>query len=289
MPKKILITGASGFLGFHFLKLNNPDVLFYGTGRKKLVESIPNYESQDLTNAATFIKYFKTLKPDAVFHFAALADLDYCEKNKEESYKVNVEATALIANLAAEKNIPLVFASTDMVFDGEKGNYTEIDEPNPINRYGEHKLLAEEKVKEIYPDALITRLPLMFGALEASEKNHFISLIRSLKENTASNCFVDEYRTIASANTIAEGIMTLYTKANGIYHIGGGERLSRFDFAMRVAKFYKLDQSLIIPSSQQSVNFGYKRPADVSMLSNKAISIGFKQVSVEEELKEITI
>ena len=87
MPKTILITGASGFLGFHFLKLQHPDVLFYGIGRKNLSSFIPHYESLDLTNAKAYIKYFNTVKPDAVFHFAALADLGYCEKNKEENFE----------------------------------------------------------------------------------------------------------------------------------------------------------------------------------------------------------
>lgn len=289
MPKTILITGASGFLGFHFLKLQHPDVLFYGIGRKNLSSFIPHYESLDLTNAKAYIKYFNTVKPDAVFHFAALADLGYCEKNKEESFKINVEATTLVTNLAAEYNIPLVFASTDMVFDGEKGHYTESNQPNPINRYGEHKLTAEEKVKAIYPNTLITRLPLMFGELDASEKNHFSSLISSLKGNQATHCFVDEYRTIASANTIAEGIMDIYNKAKGIYHLGGVERLSRFEFALKIARHYKLNQSFVIPSSQQSINFGYKRPADVSMVSQKAISLGFKQILVDEEINRINI
>jgi dTDP-4-dehydrorhamnose reductase len=212
---------------------------------------------------------------------------DFCEKNKELSYLVNVQATENLAGIASDFQIPFLFTSTDMVFDGKKGNYSETDSPSPINTYGEHKSMAESKILAIYPPSLIVRLPLLFGHPDASRKNYFTTFLEQLKLGNPQTLFTDEYRSICGAYSIADAIINFSGKYQGILHLGGNERLSRFDFGEKVAETFDIDKKLLKPCMQDEVTFSYNRPKDVSLYSAKANSLGFSPKAVVEELNEL--
>lgn len=287
--KKILITGASGFLGYHLLRLafaKGYEVYgLYHSGHISFEHST-NLQL-DLRNYIDMGNVIDDIEPDVVIHAAALADAALCQKNPDLSYEINVEVTRNLAGICSDYQIPFVYTSTDLVFDGVKGNYTEEDTPNPIMIYGEHKLLAEQEAARVYPEALIVRCPLMYGALEASDKTYFSSFIKSLKEGKQANLFHDEYRSVGGGRSVAQGILHLCEEANGLFHLAGPERVSRFDFGMAAVAAFDLDKNLIHSLSQKDIQMSVPRPADVSLNIQKALSFGYSPLGYQEELRHI--
>ena len=288
MKKKLLLTGASGFLGFHLLRVFAPDWEIYGITNSNSFEFTGATPVKcDLTNYIELGNYFDDIEPDAVIHTAAIADANFCQQNKEISHAVNVDASKNLAGICCDFQIPLVFTSTDLVFDGQKGMYTEEDEKNPVSVYGEQKAIAEDELLKIYPEASVYRLPIMFGNPEAAAGNYMHGFIKRLKQGEVTTLFVDEYRSVCGAKNISEGILSLMGKTSGILHVAGKERLSRYDFGMKVVKAFGLNAGLIKPGSQKDAINMAPRPADVSLNINKAMALGFYPLDVEEELEQI--
>ena len=287
MPKKILITGASGFLGYHLLRVaHQAGYTVYGIANKWVIQFEHSTNlNVDLSNYIAMGDVLDQLEPDIVIHAAALADSSLCQANPSLSYTMNVEMAENIAGICSDYLIPMVFTSTDLVFDGKRGNYKEDDTTNPIMVYGEHKALAEQKVLNIHPKALVARCPLMFGDLAASDRNYFYNFVKTLKEGKTANLFTDEYRSIASAYDIASGIIHLCERVTGIIHIAGQSRISRYDFGVLVADSFGFDKGLLNATTQATM--AAPRPADVSLNIDKALSLGYKPLSYTEALEKL--
>ena len=287
--KKILITGASGFLGYHLLRVavaKGFEVFgLYNSGT--LSYSASTNIQLDLRNYIDMGNVIDDIEPDVVIHAAALTDANLCQTNKELSYELNVEVTRNLAGICSDFQIPFAFTSTDLVFDGMKGNYTEDDSTNPLMVYGEHKLLAEQEVGRVYPEGLIARCPLMFGALDASSKNYFFNFIKNLREGKSNKLFHDEYRSVCGAKSIAEGLLHLCEEVSGVVHLAGSERVSRYDLGLSIADAFSLDKNLLESCSQKDVQMDAPRPADVSLNIQKALSYGYSPLAYKEELKQI--
>jgi len=288
MKKKLLLTGASGFLGYHLMRVFSGEWEVYGLGNSKAVD-FPGVTGIkcDITNYIELGNYIDDIDPDAVIHTAAIADANFCQQNPELSYNVNVEASKNLAGICCDFQIPFAFTSTDLVFDGKKGMYLEEDGKNPLSVYGEQKSVAEDAVLQIYPEATVFRIPLMFGFPGASTGNYLFKLIGQIKMGEAATLFNDEYRSVCGAKSISRGMLQLLGKTTGIVHLAGNERLSRFDFGMKVVHAFGLDRGLIKEGSQKELKNVAPRPADVSLNINKAIILGFSPFSVDEELKQI--
>jgi dTDP-4-dehydrorhamnose reductase len=205
---------------------------------------------------------------------------------KELSYAVNVEATKNIAGICSDYRIPLAFTSTDLVFDGLKGNYSEEDEKNPVSEYGNQKAIAEEEVLKIYPEATVFRLPLMFGHPQASTSNYLQKFITQLQNEEEVNLFTDEFRSVCGAKSISAGILQLIGHS-GIIHLAGTERLSRYEFGLKAATAFQLPISLVQPCLQKEMKMAAPRPPDVSLNITKALNLGYNPLQVDEELKMI--
>ena len=296
MKKKLLLTGASGFLGYHLLREAQADWEIYGLVNSKSSDFAgATLLKCDISNYIELGNLVEDIDPDAIIHTAAISDANFCQQNKEISHEVNVVATENLAGIAADYNIPFAFTSTDLVFDGKKGMYTEEDVRNPVSLYGEQKALAEDWVMKIYPAATVFRLPLMFGYPEASDSNYLQKFISQVKNGEQTKLFHDEYRSIAGARSVARGILKLMScglTTSGsptTIHLGGRERLSRYDFGMKAAKALQLNESLIASCSQKDVKMAARRPADVSLDISKALSLGYEPLTVYDELQLIAI
>src|SRR5688500_3157220 len=152
---RILITGANGFLGFHLIQLllgKGHRVIATGRGadRLQLKEQDYKYVPMDFTDPFHVHDVFTTLAPDVVVHAGAVSKPDDCEKDQWQAYITNVGGTLNLLANAEEQKTFFIFLSTDFIFDGEKGMYSEEDAAYPVNYYGKTKLEAEEAVKE-YP------------------------------------------------------------------------------------------------------------------------------------------
>lgn len=286
--KKLILTGASGFLGYHLLHTASIDWEVYG------ISNLSKFDSEnavavncDLRNYIELGNFIDDIEPDVLIHTAAISDANFCEQNKELSCEVNVEVTKNLAGICYDYNIPFAFTSTDLVFDGTKGMYKEEDKKNPVSVYGEQKAIAEDEVLKIYRKATVFRLPMMFGYPEATSTNYLQKFISQIQNGEKATLFYDECRSICGAKSIAQGILKLFESNSGIIHLAGKEKLSRYDFGMKAAKAFQLDESLLQSCSQKDVKMSAPRPADVSLNISKAVSLGFAPLSVEEELNLI--
>jgi dTDP-4-dehydrorhamnose reductase len=283
--KKLLLTGASGFLGWnichqaltgweiHGLTFSHPIGL---PGTIIIQTDLRKYK--DLKNL------FKTIQPQAVMHTAAVSDPNFCQLHQQETRAINVEASLHIAGLCAEARIPCLFTSSDLVFDGRRPPYTEKDLPAPINQYGEQKTLAEEGMRKRYPATIICRLPLMFGESGPVAQSFLQSMLKAIREDRDLNLFVDEFRTPVSGKTAAQGLFLALDKAEGIIHLGGRERLSRYAFGLLVMNSLKFPGVKLIPCYQKDIKMPAPRPPDVSLNSEKAFSLGFDPPNLIKEL-----
>ncbi|NEQ86748.1 MAG: NAD(P)-dependent oxidoreductase, partial [Moorea sp. SIO2I5] len=164
MRKKLLVTGASGFLGWNLCQLAKEKWDIYGTYFSQTID-IPGITlvKADLREFQEIKDLFAEIQPAAVIHSAAHSKPNFCQTHREESYSINVTASINIAQLSADYDIPCVFTSTDLVFDGLNPPYLETDPVSPISYYGEQKVMAEEGMRSHYPKVAICRMPLMFG------------------------------------------------------------------------------------------------------------------------------
>ncbi len=288
MKKKLLITGASGFLGYHLLRLAYGQYEVYGLYLSKDFDFVNAVHTRcDITNYIELGNLFDDIEPDAVIHTAAMSDADFCQNNRDISFSVNVEATKNLAGICSDFNIPFAFISTDLVFDGKKGTYKEDDARNPVSVYGEQKSLAEDEVLKIYPKAVVFRAALMFGYPEASSFNYMQKFLSLIRQGKTAKLFTDEYRSVCGAKSIAEGILLLLKNNSGIIHVAGKEKLSRYDFGKKTVKAFGLDERMIEACSQKDIQLSAPRPPDVSLDISKASALGFSPMRVDEELKLI--
>ena len=286
--KKLLITGASGFLGWHLCQLAKSEWDIYGTYLSHPLE-IPEMKilKANLTNFQELKRIFNDVKPEAVIHTAAHSQPNFCQTNPKESHAINVIASCNIAGLCADNSIPCAFTSTDLVFDGLNAPYQEADAVYPVNLYGEQKAIAEADMLERYPMTAVCRMPLMFGAATPTAKSFIQPFIQTLQAGEELNLFIDEFRTPVSGTTAAKGLLLALEKVNGIIHLGGKERMSRYDFGQILVEVFQLPATGLKSCRQQDVKMAAPRPTDVSLDSSKAFALGYQPLSVKEELEAI--
>ncbi len=288
MPK-ILITGASGFLGWNLCQIAQTDWEVHGIYHQHPIEILDvSIHQLDLTNFDLVKGSIDLIAPDAIIHTAAASSPNFCQEYPDKSYQINVSAAQRLADICATRKIPFVFTSTDLVFDGIQPPYSETDPVSPINIYGEQKVAAEREILSVYPQAKICRMPLMFGMTPPTATSFIQPWIQSLATGQKLQLFVDEFRTPVSAITAAQGLlMVLRSSTSGIIHLGGKERISRYDFGCLLADVFGWNLSLIYPISQRDLQMTAPRAADVSFDSGKAIELGYHLPSLRRELESI--
>lgn len=282
---KLLITGASGFLGWHVAQQAQSDWEVVGIGRSRSSD-LPGVTSVqlDLTDFATLKALFHDVQPDAVIHLAAVSSPNVCQQEPEASYQLNVTASCNLAGLCADASIPCAFTSTDLVFDGLHAPYCENDPVAPVNAYGEQKVLAEQGMLARYPAVAVCRMPLMFGEVPPHATSFLQPFIHMLREERELRLFVDEFRTPVSGKTAAKGLLLALQKVQGVIHLGGKERISRYEFGCLMVEMLDLPAMGLKACRQADVPMAAKRPPDVSLDSSKAFALGYEPPSLRDEL-----
>lgn len=274
--KKIIVTGISGFLGKHFVDAPRSAWDIHGIyHRSVFMEEAECFWALDLGDLEYTRVFFDQIEPEAIVHLAAISKPADCLADPDYSYKINVVVPAYLAQYARARNIPFYFASTDLVFDGKAGPYDYSDHPNPINLYGKQKYEAERRILDIHPGAAVLRLPLLYG-YTPGRHNFLMEWIDQLRAGQQITAFTDEYRSPLYVRDAVRGILQLLRKRKaGIWHLGGPERLSRYEMAMQITQALGLNPALVVGKSQSEVDLKIPRPADVSLICPKASAADF--------------
>jgi dTDP-4-dehydrorhamnose reductase len=284
--KRLLITGASGFLGWNIIQAVKSHWTVFGTFLTHRVH-IPGVTlfQVDLTSFKDLKGLFDLSKPDTVIHVAAVSDINFCQNNRSESHKINVEASINIAGLCSELEIPCLFTSSDLIFDGLNPPYSENDKPSPVSAYGEQKVLAELGMREKYAKTVICRMSLMFGDPGPFAKSFIQPLLDAMNTGETLNLFIDEYRSPLSGRNAVEGLMLALKNMPPIIHLGGLQSISRYEFGLLLAAVLGFRRPKINPCRQKDLNLPAPRPPDVSFDSTKAVALGFQPNSIIDELE----
>ena len=252
---KLLITGASGCVGKALSGAAEEagHEVHAGCYRGFVAHGMPF--RIDITDSH-YTQKIKDLSPDAIIHCAALSDVDLCERDPMRAVKINIIGTYNVS----QANIPVINISTDYVFDGSKGNYKETDMPNPISIYGRTKLFAESVC-----DTNI-RTSCIFGA-----KDNW--LMTSLKRGESVKLASDQFTSPTYDLNLSSMVLEVAERGlNGAYHLAGTDRMSRYEFALKLASWMDLDKPLIQPVKMADISsWTAKRPADSSLNVSKAI------------------
>jgi dTDP-4-dehydrorhamnose reductase len=290
---KILVTGSNGLLGQHLVKLllmHSYHVVATGRGVDRLYftncRQYKYYEA-DLSDEVAIYHLFVNEKPDIVVHAGAMTQLDDCEQNRDLCERINVKATAMIALFAEEFSRQLIYISTDFVFDGEKGNYSEDDHCSPISWYGFTKVQAETIVESSSVNWTIVRTCLVFGnALRGTRKTIVTWVKESLEKSETIKVVNDQLRTPTYVEDLAKGILLVIQKqAVGVFHISGTEWLTPYEVAIRTARHFNLNETLIEKVDAAVFRQPAKRPPRTGFDISKARKeLGYEPISFEEGL-----
>lgn len=265
--KTILITGSNGLLGQKLVELlsSQSDVTTIatasGSNRLPFLQGY-QFHQMDVTDPVEVDRVIALTRPDVIIHTAAMTNVDQCEEQKEACWKVNVTAVEYLINTCRKYGVFLEHVSTDFIFDGTAGPYTEDDEPNPVSFYGWSKFAAEKAVLSSGIPSAIARTVLVYGiAHDMSRSNIILWVKKSLEEGKAIKVVTDQFRTPTLAEDLAIGCFLIAKQqANGIFNISGKDFLTPFEMAMMTADYFNLDKSLISPTDASSFMQPARRP-----------------------------
>lgn len=270
---RILITGASGLLGLNLALEAAAQHEVYGTAKDHLIHTdaikVLHY---DLLAPGAVERLLDQTQPEWVIHCAAQANVDVCEANPVLARQLNTELPAELANHVARGGARLVHISTDAVFDGQRGGYTEEDEPNPLGVYARTKLDGERAVAQANPDAIIARVNL-FGWSITGRRSLGEFFVTNLSAGRHVMGFTDIIFCPLLANHLAQILIKmLESDLSGLYHVVSRECLSKHEFGLRVAEKFGLDGSLITPTSIQRSGLAAVRSPNLALRSEKLAS-----------------
>ncbi|WP_158633408.1 SDR family oxidoreductase [Tautonia sociabilis] len=268
MPNRIVVTGASGQLGSYVLdRLEGTarEVVGWSRstgGHRGRIPIVP----VDLADPGALAAALDRDDPGAILHLAAVSRVDEARDNPERARRINVEATGEIADWASRRGRRLVFASTDLVFDGSRPWWREEDPAEPILAYGRSKREGERAVLR-HPGLLVARIGLLYGPSRCGRPTSLDCLLDALRRGERRALFEDEFRTPLDYATAAEALVLLLDRSDaiGIVHVAGAARVSRFELLRRLASREGMPADLIVPNRQADSPGPEPRPADVSL------------------------
>jgi dTDP-4-dehydrorhamnose reductase len=287
----ILISGGSGFLGHNLiLGLAREHRVIAGFHSTRLDLERALAVPLDVTQPAQLAEQFTRLKPDLVVHAAALSQPDECERDPGRAQGVIVDGSRNMAQASREFGFRLVHISTDLVFDGTKGNYREEDQVRGISVYSRTKIEAERLVREIAPSAIILRIAVLYGPGNRDHPGFVDSVMARWRSGQPMTFYVDQYRTPTFAPQVADVVqkLLLHPESAGVFHLGGSDRLSRYDFGLLLARQVRAPGSLVQAGSMWDPAGAAPRGADCSLVSSKIVELlGVKPLTCSEGLEKM--
>jgi len=270
---KFLVTGSAGLVGQNIVRdlVHQNHEVYSIYNHDKPIHGIPI--SLDLVNFEKIKQTMPKIKPDIVIHLAAITNVDLCETEKELAHTLNVKSTETLAKEAAKINAFFVYVSTDYVFDGKEGMRKEDDIPNPLGYYGKTKLEGEMSLNNLASNWAIARTSTPFG-IHSKKKSFPLWVKENLESSKEIKVLTDQYTSPTYVPSLSKMIIEVSTKQiNGIIHLAGSTRISRYDFAVMMAEKLGLDQSLLLKAKAEDMSWKARRPQDSSLDVTKATEI----------------
>jgi dTDP-4-dehydrorhamnose reductase len=307
---EILVTGVSGLLGLNVASATSsakssaalfshppssaPSTLGTSAVRWGIYKSHrvapPDVQtfSLDLIDRQAILSKIQTIRPQAILHTAGMTNVDACENDPLEAERQNVTATENVAHAAKAVSAKLIHISTDHLSDGTKAFVTEEALPSPLNEYARTKLMAEEAVGRICPNALIIRTN-FFGWGTPFKTSFSNWILDGLKQGKEVPLFVDVFITAILINDLLDVILELLEKgATGIFNVVGSERVSKHQFGVQLAKTFGYPVNGLRPVSVKDIHLRAPRPLDMSLSTDKVTKfVGKKMPSLDESLKRL--
>lgn len=269
---KIIVTGASGFLGREVCLAalrRGHQVLALGGARAPAIPGVAQARAFDLCAEAALEALVLEEFPHAVVHCAALPTIETCLADPARARSLNAEVPKKLAQLCFHLGAKLVHVSTDTVFDGVAGNYQPTDQPKPLNLYGETKAAAEVEVLRFGREhAAVLRTSPIIGNSATGDRGLHERLFLAWREDKPTPLFTDEIRQPVEVSNLADVTVELCERANltGLFHWAGTEAMSRHEIGVRIARHFGLDPaSLIRPITRAEVPAAAARPRDLSL------------------------
>ena len=276
---KLLVVGSTGLVGSKIASLaHGYEFETYNTHNSR-PSPFPNSTKLDITDRDATMTLLAKIRPYAIINVAALTNVDYCETHKEEAERVNVGGATSLADAARQNNSRFVHVSTDSVFDGTYGHYTEDDMPNPINHYSKTKLDPETVVAQLLSYA-IARPSVVYGwharvgrtpSGSTKAMNFAMFVLDRLGKSEPVRVVRDQYSSPTFADNLAHSLLRLARLTeNGIFHTAGRSCLSRYEFALLLAKIFGYPPDLVQPVSTGEFDQAAQRPKNCCLRVEKA-------------------
>lgn len=289
MNSTVLITGGSGLLALNWslaikehysviLGLHVRDICLAGIETRKI----------DLESVDQLVRVFETAQPQIIIHTAGLTNVEECEVKPDLAQHINAELAVNVAKACAKLGLPLVHISTDHLFSGETSFVDETRQIQPINVYGRTKAESESRVLEINPSALVIRTN--FYGWGTSYRHSFSDVvIKTLRAGKKMTLFQDVYYTPILVEVVAQAVHELLDlNASGIFNVVGDERISKYEFGLKLAHEFNLDASLIKPGYIADHAALVQRPHDMSLSNQKTCKfLGRNLGGVEEHMVKL--
>ncbi|MEK7263854.1 MAG: SDR family oxidoreductase [Bacteroidota bacterium] len=275
MTKKILITGSNGLLGqklaFIFSQSDYYDLLLTSKQPDSVFgKDSPPYKSLDVTNRKDTSSVIKEFAPHIIVNASAMTDVDGCELHKEQAWQSNVVAVENIVS-AAKKGTHILHYSTDYIFDGTDGPYDEIAIPNPISYYGRTKLASENVLWGSGHNFTIIRTMVLYGVGKNIKSNFALWLVKMLRDERPIRIVDDQTGNPTYADDLAyASLKAIELEKNGLYNIAGAEIVSRYDFAIALAKIFHFSTKLVTAIKTSELQQRAPRPLRSGLITLKA-------------------
>lgn len=276
MKKKIIIFGGTGLFGLNFVNSFRKNYIITIAYHKKKF-FFPNvlYEKLDLDDISKLEYSLKKINPHIIINACAKTNLNWCEKNISNSFKVNTLYAERLALLSKKLNSKFIHLSTDQLFSSSNKFSNEKREKNPLNQYGKTKSTAEDLILACNKNSLILRTN-FFGWSSNLKRNYLELSINKLEQGKKINAFEDYFYTPIYIGNLLKKLDSMIKKnAVGIYNLVGDERVSKYQFFLKISKIFNFNKNLIIPTLLSKKKKSVNRNNDIS-LSNLKIKKNFK-------------
>lgn len=292
---KVLITGSNGLLGSKLVKLFMKEKINFlatsiGPNRNpKCPED--HYQSMDITDVEEVEKVLKEFKPNAVIHTAAMTQVDACEIEKETCDLINIQGTENVFEVSKSIGAHFQLLSTDFVFDGENGPYSEDDEVHPLSYYAKSKVKAEQHLfSDPYKNWAVTRTIIVFGFEPHLSRSNIVLWAReALKKGETLKIVDDQFRAPTDADDLAWACYKIAcNQLQGIYHISGPETKSIYEWVLEMVQYYKVPEAEVLPVSSNTLNQKAARPPRTGFVLDKSrLQFNYQPIRFLESLEKI--